>query len=1244
MACEELFADLGAHGAARALSKALWMARAALGELGEPASSLLRADLSQIWASTAGPALTDFEAQDEALRTALEMRPGPARDDLLVEALADDAELLADEPYAEWALRPRERLVALRQEARLTLARDRSKGAGRSRPEAVIEAWEDCLAHDAACEEAASALMRAYAAQGRRHLVVRTYDRCRAALGELGLLGSPALDEVHAAAVFEPARATSAERAAVAVPLVALGLKEERRTVSAFFAEVGGAAGPGPQDPEDVLAVVGTALASVIAEVEGLGGTVTSVSGSGLAALFGAPEAHEDDPERAVRAAFRAMSAGRAAAEKTALRIGIETGPAVVGPLGAGAKVEYGAVGDVVQTAAALQSMARAGTVLVGPSTRAATEGMFEWGTTEELATRAGGEPVVATYLGGPLARPGRRRAGQAPLVGREAELNLLSVAMRGVVSGAGSVVLLVGEPGLGKTRLVQECRKRFMAWVGAGSGRLPLWLEGRCASYASSTPYGLYQQLLASWVGVAPDQGEVVVRPALERALLALFGNTDLFPVLARMMGLAGGAALVRLAPAELHRATFAAMRAVVSRLVRIGPTVLAVEDLHWADPISVHLTQHLAALAGDGPLLLLATSRPGAGDLAQCLAQGAPTPPRTIELHPLDDGPERDLASSLVGEGASRELLDAVRGGAKGNPLFLEERVSSLMETGALVRHGGEWLITEQAGAEVPQVLDRLIRSRVDRLSASAREVVLVASVLGQQFSLRHLEAVSETAGPLEPAVAELRAAALLEDQASTSEPVLRFRHALIQEAVYAGLLRPERRRLQARAAWALEAVSTDRLEEVAALLGKHFAAAGEAERALYYLEMAGDHATGVYANDEAVSLFRAGIAAAGAQSGSADAMSKAAVALRAKLAHVLWRTGRLNEARESFQEAVAICDPTDTLRRAHLVTRLGRLEVYERCYDAATAAFDRAEALLGDHPADKDDDTVDQWLELMVDGRVALHAYRGDSDLALALLQSVGPLVEARGRPERRMFYYLHLGAQHASQDRFGANDDDIANLRLAVAAAEESGDEKHIGYASHFLGDCLLLRGDLDEARKQFERALAIADRMGEVFLRCESLTALAMTALRRRDVDSVRLLVPQAELACDEAKAIALQATLKEARAWLAWQDERPEEVVRLSADAEELIKLSAHRFYWKWAHLFPLMAVFLNSGRVGEAVEAAREVLDPSQKHLSDDLEAGLAAGCEAWDHGRAKQASQRLSEALDLATKLGYL
>lgn len=558
---EELFAGLDAHAGSRALSKALSLARGVLSELGEPAADLLGADRGHIWISQAVPVDVDLKAHEEALTAALAMVPGEGRDDRLVAALSDDAGLLADEPFAEWALRPRERLEAHRQEARLALARDRTRGAGHSRPEAVVAAWESCLSHDPASEEAAAALMRAYSAQGQRHLVVRTYELCRSALEELGLKISPALDAVHAAAIFEPA----AHGVFVGAPglktpaLDPARLREERKVVSVLFAEVTGPGLASTMDPEDLRNVIGGALAAVIAEVERLGGTVTSISGGGLAAIFGAPEAHEDDPERAVRAGFRALSAVVSPSDiGSSVRIGIETGPAVVGPIGGGAKVEYGAVGEVTGVAGALQSVARVGSVLVGPASRAATEALFDWGPTEQVALTTGTRSVVATYLAGPKAHRAvsrGQRGGRSRLVGRGAELEVLDTALRQAVGGAGSVVVLVGEAGLGKTRLVHECRERFMAWVGAGTGRLPLWLEGRSASYASSTPYGLYQQLLAAWAGVAPDQEEAMVRPVLERALVAVMGDKDLWPVLARMMGLPGGAALVRLSPEELQR-----------------------------------------------------------------------------------------------------------------------------------------------------------------------------------------------------------------------------------------------------------------------------------------------------------------------------------------------------------------------------------------------------------------------------------------------------------------------------------------------------------------------------------------------------------------------------------------------------------------------------------------------------------------------------------------------------------------
>jgi class 3 adenylate cyclase len=428
LACEELFPGLDPHAAARTLSKALSMARAALAPLGEAGASLLHADLTHIWA--AAGAEVDAEVQLIALREALRMGPGERRDDALVAALADEGELLADEPYADWAIRPREHLESLRQEARLALARDRAKGAGRSGPDAVAEAWLSAFEHDPACEEAAGALVRRYLEQGRRELAARTYERCAAALEELGLRTSPSLDELYAA-VTQAVSPASGHVTAAAGPGRARReeLREELRPVSVLFAELTtGARLASKLDPETLRSVVGRSLAAVIAEVEALGGRVTSVSGRGLQALFGAPEAHEDDPERAVRAAYRALAAVVAIAdgeapEEAALRIGVETGPAVVGPIGGGGKVEYGALGEVTGIAATLQSLARQ------------------------------------------LRQASQER--HAPLVGRDAELVTLGRALREAARGRGSVALLLGEPGLGKTRLVQECRRRLMAWVG---------------------------------------------------------------------------------------------------------------------------------------------------------------------------------------------------------------------------------------------------------------------------------------------------------------------------------------------------------------------------------------------------------------------------------------------------------------------------------------------------------------------------------------------------------------------------------------------------------------------------------------------------------------------------------------------------------------------------------------------------------------------------------------------------------
>jgi predicted ATPase len=619
---------------------------------------------------------------------------------------------------------------------------------------------------------------------------------------------------------------------------------------------------------------------------------------------------------------------------------------------------------------------------------------------------------------------------------------------------------------------------------------------------------------------------------------------------------------------------------------------------------------------------------------------------PVHRVVLAPLPGEVERELARSLIGEAASQEVLDTILTSVDGNPLFLEERLQSLLETRTLVREDGVWQLGQTTGPGVPQVLERLVRSRVDRLSPAAREVIRPASVLGLEFPLSLLTAVCAAAEPLGPAVAELCARDLWQEVARQPDVTFRFRHALIQEAIYEGLLRAERRRLHGRAAWALEAVSAGRVDEVAAVLGHHFAAAGEAERAVTYLELAGEHATAAFANDEAVSVFRAALAVIEDPHADRGAVAQAEARLQAKLANVLWRTARRDQARDAFRQALRTVDEADVLLRAHLETRLGRLEMGDHHFAAAAAAFDVAQALLGTDPAGKDDAAVDQWLEMMLDGRASLHAVRNEPDLALATLQAARPVLQARGSPARTSSFYHVLALAHVIKNGYRVDESDLANVRASAAAAAQGDDEKDLGYADFFAGWLLWLHGDLTEAQEQLETSLALAERIGESVLLGASLLGLTLVAMRRHDVAAVRSLTPRAMAAASAMGSTQCEADVTACLVWLAWQDGRQDDVVSLSA------QVSAHEptgtvvgscASYQWVHLWPLIAAHLTAGHVGEAVAAARRLRQPRQQRLPADLDTPVQAAAAAWEHDQRDQARDKLAAALALARDLRY-
>jgi tetratricopeptide (TPR) repeat protein len=309
----------------------------------------------------------------------------------------------------------------------------------------------------------------------------------------------------------------------------------------------------------------------------------------------------------------------------------------------------------------------------------------------------------------------------------------------------------------------------------------------------------------------------------------------------------------------------------------------------------------------------------------------------------------------------------------------------------------------------------------------------------------------------------------------------------------------------------------------------------------------------------------------------------------------------------------------------------------------YDATWAAFDAAEALLGDNPGEEDDATVDQWLELMLDGRADLHALRGEADLAMETLRRVEPVLQARGSATRLAKFYHVMVLGRVIKNRYRVDETDIADIRKSAAAAAQDGDEKDIGYATYFVGRVLMLHGDLAEAAAELRKSLALAERIGESILLGESLLVLTQVALRRHDVAEVRALAPRAAAAVSAMGTPYFEAQVKGCLAWLAWQDGRPDEVIRLAAQIAERQGTDIDGSSISWVYLCPLVAARLSTGQLAEAVEAGRRILEQARLRCSDELVTILEAACQAWDRGQPAAATDKLTAALSLAHDLHY-
>ncbi|HEX6474040.1 MAG TPA: adenylate/guanylate cyclase domain-containing protein, partial [Candidatus Limnocylindria bacterium] len=730
----------------------------------------------------------------------------------------------------------------------------------------------------------------------------------------------------------------------------------ERRTVTVMIADLSGFTALGERfDPELIREFQDDLFDEIASVVYAHEGFVEKFVGDAVVSVFGAPLTHEDDPERALRAALAIRERMEGISERWGdrlgrqmleLHIGIDTGPVVAGQIGPERAGAYSVTGDTVNTASRLQDAAKPGQILVSQRTQRLAQEAFDFRRLKPIKVQGKQDAVTVFELERARLFPGQGRGLHglnAGLVGRQRELAQLKIVAERLTAGQGQVVLVTGEAGIGKSRLMTEWHRSL--------GKGIRFLEGRSYAGATGVPYGPFADLSRRYAGIKDEDTEARARSRLRQGLnRVLPGGMEAMALVASMLGMRledeEAAHLAGLTPQATKERLFALVEDLIRRLARQRATVLVLEDLHWADASSLELVQHLLPLVREVPLAMVGVFRRGEGgvDLLPLATDQYAELLTPIELLPL----ERESAVSLVeellagGEGLPATVRDLIVGKAEGNPFFVEEVIRTLIERGGLERSpdGAGWVVTPKIeGVAVPDTLQGVLAARLDRLEPDTRKTAQEAAVIGRIFQERVLARLADDVARLESQLEHLEREELIRELRRDPDLEYIFKHALTQEVAYETLSAAQRRELHSRVGVALEELVADRIGEFQAILGAHFLRGEIWDKAYSYYLVAGDAAARLHAYPEALLHYAKAEEALG-NLPPTDDIRRQTVDLTVKQMVVSWGAedpGR-NLAKLAEAEAIARALPAadggpgpDRVRLARVQYWIGRIHYY-------------------------------------------------------------------------------------------------------------------------------------------------------------------------------------------------------------------------------------------------------------------------------------------------------------------------
>ena len=897
-------------------------------------------------------------------------------------------------------------------------------------------------------------------------------------------------------------------------------LEGERKQVTILFADLKGSMELlADRDPEHARAILDPVLEHMMEAVHRYEGTVNQVMGDGIMALFGAPLAHEDHAVRACYAALRMREALARYAEDVfrsegvplETRVGLHSGEVVVRSIGSDLRMDYSAVGQTTHLAARMEQMARPGTILLTPDTLALAEGFVQVAPRGPVPVKGLAAPLPVFELEG--ASPARSRLqatasrGLTVFVGRDAEMALLRQALAQASEGRGQVMAVVGEPGVGKSRL---------AWEFSHSHRSQDWLllETASVSYGKATPYFPVVELLRGYFSASPRDDARALREKIVGKLLAL--DRALEPTLPVFLSLldvpVDDPEWATLDPPRRRRRTLEAVTRLMLRETQVQPVLLVVEDLHWIDAETQGWLDLLVESLPAARLLLLVNYRP-----EYAHAWGGKTYYHQLRIDALPAASAGALLASMLG--AAAELDDLKRllvERTQGNPFFLEESVRTLVESGLLAgERGARRLARPLEGIQVPATVQTVLAARIDRLIADDKALLQTAAVIGKDVPLVLLEAIAPVTGPaLERGLERLQAAEFLYQAALFPEREYTFKHALTHEVAYGSLLRSTREQIHRRIAQTLVERFPETAEHRPELAAQHYTEAGSPRDALLYWERAGQRAIERSANLEAVRYLTQALECLPALDGAEGASRELDLQIGLAMAHHALRGQAAPEVERAYERARELCSQVqDTPQLFRVLLGLyrfyggrGRLDIAEALTEqlhALAVGSQDPDMLLEGHMARG---TILMGVGRFVTARAHLesaiamydlerhrtHAVRYNVDPGVVSLSRLSWTLWALGFADQslaRSHEAIDLGRRRAHPNSLAMTLSFAAMLHhfrrepraaeelaeATVALAAEHGLQQHLTTATFLLGWAKVERGRIDEGLAQMRQA-------------------------------------------------------------------------------------------------------------------------------------------------------------------------